>query len=526
MVSIWRFLWYHEQGPTLSLTRLQQVEHEAFLTLLAEKRGALVNPVVAAGADSIGDALLVVRPIGQPLSSVAGELSDSDALSVAGAAWRSLALLHTTGIAHGSIDADRIYLDDDIVRFANFGSSSVGSSQHSFLVDRAQLLVTLAAAFGTERATSSALQALGADGLAEVSPFVQAAALTRPSRQQVDAADLDVDDVRAAAVEASGTSHRDLQRLRRLSIGRVLMAGLLLFAGSTLVTGLLEIGLDTIVDALRDANFAIVMLAFTISLLSRPANAMGLTALSPVPIPFGRLTMLQFAMSFVNVAMPSTAGRVAVNIRFFQRNGIDPTTSVAIGAIDSFTGFLGQMVLMWSIILLGLGSVDFNIDQTFSFDNVAALVWMLAIILVVVVAVVALVPKLRAFVLDALTKLREFLVPFLKSPKRVVRALVANILAELVGALTLFTVLHAFGQSVDLPDVILVSIGVGLFAGLMPVPGGIGVAEAALTAGFIAIGVPDATAFAAALTCRMVTYYTPPLPGWFALRWMQRRQFL
>jgi uncharacterized membrane protein YbhN (UPF0104 family) len=74
--------------------------------------------------------------------------------------------------------------------------------------------------------------------------------------------------------------------------------------------------------------------------------------------------------------------------------------------------------------------------------------------------------------------------------------------------------------------VILVSIAVSLFAGLMPVPGGIGITEAALTAGFIAIGVPDATALAAALTCRVVNYYIPPIPGWFALRWMQSRLYL
>ena len=35
-----------------------------------------------------------------------------------------------------------------------------------------------------------------------------------------------------------------------------------------------------------------------------------------------------------------------------------------------------------------------------------------------------------------------------------------------------------------------------------------------------------AIAFAAALTCRMVTYYTPPLIGWFALRWRQCRKFV
>jgi len=87
-------------------------------------------------------------------------------------------------------------------------------------------------------------------------------------------------------------------------------------------------------------------------------------------------------------------------------------------------------------------------------------------------------------------------------------------------------VLRAFGQSVSLPDVILINEGVSLFAGMMPIPGGIGVAEAGLTAGFVAVGVPNATAFAAALTYRLISYYLPPIWGFFAFRWLQRRRYL
>ena len=151
-------------------------------------------------------------------------------------------------------------------------------------------------------------------------------------------ADVDVDDVRAAAIAATGGDERDLQRLRRLSIGRVLMSVLLFIAGYTLIGGLLEIGLSTIVDSIHEASLPIVIAAFFISLLSRPVDAFGLTALAPLRCRLGRLTMLMFAMNFVGLAMPSTAGRVAVNIRFFQRSGVDPTTSVAIGALDGFPG--------------------------------------------------------------------------------------------------------------------------------------------------------------------------------------------
>ncbi len=37
-----RFLFYRDSGPTLALTRRQQVEHEAYLTLMADRAGARV----------------------------------------------------------------------------------------------------------------------------------------------------------------------------------------------------------------------------------------------------------------------------------------------------------------------------------------------------------------------------------------------------------------------------------------------------------------------------------------------------
>lgn len=522
LVTMWRFLWYRESGKTLALTRLQQVEHEAFLTLLAERRGAKVSSVIAAGEDSIGDALLVLHRHGTPLAEIDGPIDAAMCASM----WQTLSALHGARITHGALDSERIFVDGETVRFADFSAGEIESSPHSFLADCAQLVATTALSFGTEPAVAAAHAALGAEGLADVSAYLQQAAMSTRLRRDLKEADLDLDDVRAAAIAISGAEQRDLQRLQRLSIGRVLMAVLLFVAGSSLITGLLEIGLDTIWEAIREASFPIVVLAFLISLLSRPSNAYSLSALSPVKVPFGRLVVLQFAMNFVNVAVPSTAGRVALNIRFFQRNGVEPATSVALGAIDGFIGFIAQMVLMGSILLLGIGSFNLDLETNFSTDGLGSILTVLGIVLVVAIIAIVTVPVLRNWVLHAFTSLKNFLGPLLRSPRRMVRALAGNCGSEMIGAIVLYTVLAAFGQSVNLFDVVLVSIGVGLFSGLMPVPGGIGVAEAALTTGFISLGVDPAIAFAAALTCRMVTFYTPPLIGWFALRWLQRQKFL
>ena len=81
-----RFLLYRDSGPTLTFTRRQQVEHEAYLTLMAARAGVRVSRVLAAGpAGPAKDALLVTRPpAGRLLSTLAPyvpppEVTDGDA---------------------------------------------------------------------------------------------------------------------------------------------------------------------------------------------------------------------------------------------------------------------------------------------------------------------------------------------------------------------------------------------------------------------------------------------------------------
>ena len=101
-----------------------------------------------------------------------------------------------------------------------------------------------------------------------------------------------------------------------------------------------------------------------------------------------------------------------------------------------------------------------------------------------------------------------------------------NVAAELLFSITVWIVLQAFGQDVSFADVVIINESVALFAGLMPVPGGVGVTEGALTAGFVAVGVPEAIAFSAAICYRMCTFYLPPIWGWFAFNSLRRDGYL
>ncbi len=98
---------------------------------------------------------------------------------------------------------------------------------------------------------------------------------------------------------------------------------------------------------------------------------------------------------------------------------------------------------------------------------------------------------------------------------------VAVVLIELGAAAIVLGTLARIGSRIGLSPIPLY-----LLAGLAPVPGGIGVAEAVLTAGLVAVGVDDNTAFAGAVVYRMITFYIPAVVGWYAVRWEEARGYL
>jgi len=114
----------------------------------------------------------------------------------------------------------------------------------------------------------------------------------------------------------------------------------------------------------------------------------------------------------------------------------------------------------------------------------------------------------------------------LRDPGKLLFLLGGNLIAQVMMAVILGTCLRAFGYSASLAELILIYCFVSLFAGFMPVPGGVGVAEAAYTAGLVAIGIPQAAATSTALMMRIVTFYLPPIWGSFAMRWMRENRYL
>ena len=114
----------------------------------------------------------------------------------------------------------------------------------------------------------------------------------------------------------------------------------------------------------------------------------------------------------------------------------------------------------------------------------------------------------------------------LRDPRKLLELYGGNLLTQVLFAVTLGACVRAFGFEVPLSSLILINTVVSLFAGFIPVPGGVGVTEAGLSLGLTRAGIPAETAFAIALTYRFTTFYLPPIWGLRCYRWLISRRYL
>ena len=112
------------------------------------------------------------------------------------------------------------------------------------------------------------------------------------------------------------------------------------------------------------------------------------------------------------------------------------------------------------------------------------------------------------------------------SPARALLMFGTNLASLLITAIALSCMVAGLNPGVSYGESVFVVGAAALFSALIPVPGNVGVGEAALTAGLVAVGVPSGPAFAIAVTQRIATSYLPPMYGAFALRWLRKGDYI
>jgi undecaprenyl-diphosphatase len=524
LAKFWRFIVYRDSGPALAWTRLQQVEHEAFLMLLAQDRGVRVPSVLAAGTAGPRAALLVLRPV------AGAQLSDLDPSAVDDAVvaetWRQVAALHAGHLVHGQLDADHVVVGPDGPYLVGFAAGSSSARARRVAVDVAQLLGATAGLVGERRAVEAAAATLGRQPVLDALPFLQAPVLTRATRQQLAARHGQVrrylGQLRATAGEVLGVEPPEpvqLQRIRgsslALAIGTLVAAGVLLS----------DVGEPSMVlHTFGAADWSWLALAFVASFASNVGFAVGLQGTVPLRLPLWPTTELQVAMSFSNLAVPGIGG-TGMQVRFLQKRGIDLSSAVAAGGLLSTIGNLAAAVLLFALALVvEPAHVDLSLLPT---TGLVELTLYTGAAIGVAAAIIGGVPRVRRAVMPPVVRAASTIWLALRSPRQVALLLGGNVAATLLATWCLVACLLAFGGHVSFWPLLAANIGVITIAQIVPIPGGgTAVGTVGLSAVLVAFGVREDIAVATALANQLIYFYVPAIPGWFATRHLARHDYL
>ncbi|HEY1323427.1 MAG TPA: hypothetical protein VGF32_24425, partial [Streptosporangiaceae bacterium] len=245
-----RFLLYRDSGPSLTITRLQQVEHEAYVTMRSGLAHVAVPEIVEAGtAGPSRDALLVCRmPPG-------AALSDTDAAEISDAAlddlYRQLLTLRRARIAHGAISGDAVLIDPvaGTVVLADFRNASERASPDQLDRDLAGAIAATAVVIGAERAAGSAARCLEPEAMEGALRQLQKPALDPLLGRSLRGRRSLLPEVRQAAAAAASIELPALAEPRRVSWPTLILIIGSLIGGWALIGVLIDVAgsFDTVI---------------------------------------------------------------------------------------------------------------------------------------------------------------------------------------------------------------------------------------------------------------------------------------
>jgi uncharacterized membrane protein YbhN (UPF0104 family) len=565
-----RFLFYRDSGPTLALTRRQQVEHEAYLTLMAARAGARVPAVLAAGpAGPANDALLVTRPPGgvhlsefapyvSPVASGPDDAADTDTDADAedhGDAdpaedpaadrpsgpmitdatlddvFAQLITLREARIAHGALSTRTIVVDDHgSTGFVDFRVASTVATDDQLNRDLAAAMAATAEVAGPERVIASAVRSLPSTVLVGALPFLQRAALDSTASRSLKGKKASLTALREQGAAAAGVEVPKLIEPRRVSwVTLVLVAGTII--GGWALIGVL-VNVTKSWSTITGAKWGWVALVFVLAQAAYPAIAITTVGSVTNPLPFGRTLALELSDTFVALAGGSMAV-LATRVRFFQQEGYSGTVAVSSGVLVSTASWIVKGALFLIALPLALGNLHFSTSENDNSSGNSHLVWLIVIVVIAVgvfLGLVFAVPRWRRLAAEKLRPKASEVWAHLKllatHPRNLVEIFGGNIAAQILVALALGASLHAFGDHLGLATLLVVLTLGSMLGGISPVPGGMGVVEAGMIIGLTAAGISESDAVAAVFVQRLFTAYLPPIWGWFVLVWMRKKEYL
>lgn len=516
MFRAYRWIRLRKTGDHRPFASLQRaVEHEALVSLQAAAIGIRTPRILGVTDVGVDGMMLAYEAIDGVSADQLEDISDEALIAV----WQMVSTLHSKRIAHRDLRLANIFIDvDGVPWLIDFGFSELAASDQLLGTDVAELLASTAAVVGTERAVAAAHQATGIAELERALRWLQPLALSSATRQAIGGS-AGITPIRTMLVEQCEIPAEEPVKLERINGRTIFILATLALSAWFVLPQLAD--LDNIWSQVQTASVAWALVAVGFSIITYIAATASLLGAIPYRVRFGSALAAQIASSFANRVTPAKVGGVATNIRYFQRQGVPAAVSVTAVGLNAIAGLLVHVSLTLGFLALSSGSDE---GSGLAIPSSVTLLIALAVAVVLIglsMAVPASRRLLTTYVVPQLKAGLESLRTIGRSPGRLAALFGGSALITLAYLAAMVASLEAFGSDASLPLVGLLFLSGSAVANAAPTPGGIGAAEAALIAALSVVEDAEIVVPAVFLY-RLVTFWLPILPGWFALTYLRR----
>lgn len=514
LANLWETVRIRGTDPRVSPGLRESAERAALMSFAASAAGVRTPQI--RGMARIADSVIFVEDHiagGRHLDELT-EASDS----VLDAVWIQLRTAHDQGIAHRSLTAEHIIVDEnDEPWIIGWSDGDIAANELSRRIDLSQMLTLLAVQFGSQRALTSANRNLTEGQLASIAPLLQRVTLPAGTRALVTRKTLG--DLREALTRLIPTADAELLQLRRFSPKTLLAISLLLFA-VFLVLG--SLNFEEVVASFRQANPWWLLAAFAAGLSTYVGAALGLVAFTAEKIGVWRTTLVEVAAAIVSIVAPAGVGPAAVEIRYLTKQGIAAPLAVATVSLTMVSRFAGTIVMLLLVAFMSGRGGSITLPSTALLIGIALVIG--------AVGILVAIPALRNWawqkVQPAATQIWPRLVWVLGSPRRLLIGFLGALVMTTGYVLAFGLALAAFGHTLPVAVLAITYLASSAAGSLVPTPAGIGAVELALTSGLTVAGIPASVALSATLIFRVLTLWARVPLGWLALRHLQKTNAL
>ncbi|MFI5046297.1 MAG: lysylphosphatidylglycerol synthase domain-containing protein [Acidimicrobiia bacterium] len=511
---IWHRAMYKEPGTTVFGSRVQHLEHVAYATLLASRAGVRVPELVMTGVGGPDAALLVTRP---PEGSALSDLEpDQITDAMLRDAWSSLVKLHEAGVTHGNLGLNRVVTTVDGIALDDFADAGVNGDEFWANRDRVALLVDTALHVGHERAIAAAVDVLDKEDAGALIPFVQPAALPAAVGTDIKHLSKDLKALRAFLAEATGADDAPPLQIKRLTAANIGILVGVLFALCIATASLDGINWSEVQKEFETATWGWAVFALVLYPLVPMSWATALLGCVNMDLRFVPTVLVQLACSFLNLITPNGIGGTALQLDYLHKQGVPLASGGSAMVLSTGVGGAIQMVLF--LVAATITATSLNNYDT---GGGSASLWIIALV-AAAIGIILLIPKIRGKVVPAVTRAASDIWSVLRNPRKALQLFGGDLAGNLIYPALLGLCLLCFHSSLGFAQLVVVQIGAGMLGNVAPVPGGIGVTEAALTAGLTGFGIDANTALATVIVFRGITFALPPVFGFFTLRWLRK----